>query len=144
FPAGGDAGQLEEQFHISENVYAAGMYNAESAGYRQFVSDLEAHEPKADPSDQSAMAWLAVKLFAKVANDAPEVSRSAVLSGLNGLKSFDTDGMTPVLDFTKPNPALGGALPRLFNTTVVPAKLEDHKFVQVESGFVDIFVAPKG
>jgi branched-chain amino acid transport system substrate-binding protein len=92
----------------------------EGAGWDQFHQDLAKYEATAaaNVTDAGLNAWMGVHLFADVVAKIPApVTRAKVVSALNALSSYDTKGLTPTLDFTKPNAVQGYS--REFNPYVV-------------------------
>jgi len=98
----------------AENLYAMAYFDKTSAGYQRYRDDMKKYEPKTDLGDSSALAWLAVNMFADVASKLPSITREAVYDAMGKLTDYDTGGMTAPLDFTKPGTVLGGKAPRLF------------------------------
>jgi hypothetical protein len=87
--------------------------------------------------------WLGFQAFAAAVKDLPTVDRASTLAAMNKLV-YDPQGFAPVLDFTKPGTALGGALPRLVNTKVMYARVVKGKIKALNGGaFIDPFAAPK-
>lgn len=97
----------------SENLYLAGAYNISSPGYQRYLGDMAKYLPSGDQSDFSSQAWLGTQIFASVAKGiSGDITRQAVLNGMNQLSSYDTQGMLPtVLNYTVPG-SISGA-PRL-------------------------------
>jgi hypothetical protein len=52
------------------------------------------------------------------------------------LTNYSTDGLTPTVNFTQKQTALGGTIPRLPNTTAVLYRYESGGLKPVTSGFV--------
>ena len=74
---------------------------------------------------------------------AAHASKPSVLASMNKLV-YDPQGFAPVLDFTKPGTALGGALPRLVNTKVMYARVKNGQIKALNGGkFIDPFAVPK-
>jgi hypothetical protein len=96
-----------------DQIYAMSYFNKESPGYQHFLADMHKYEPSVDPGDLSAMTWLAVETFAKVAATLPAITRQSVWDAMSSQSALSTDGMTAVLNYTEPGKALGGTAPRL-------------------------------
>ena len=96
-----------------DQIYAMSYFNKESPGYQHFLADMHKYEPGVDPGDLSAMTWLGVETFAKVAATLPAITRQSVWDAMSRQSALSTDGMTAVLNYTEPGKALGGTAPRL-------------------------------
>ena len=96
-----------------DQVYGMSWFNKASPGYQHFLADMHKYQPSVDPVDITANAWLGVEIFAMVAATLPAITRQSVWDAMNRQSALSTDGMTPVLNYTQPGTALGGAAPRL-------------------------------
>jgi Periplasmic binding protein len=96
-----------------DQIYGMSYFDKASPGYQHFLADMHKYQPSVVPGDLSAMSWLSVQTFAKVAAALPAITRQSVWDAMNRQSALSTDGMTPVLNYTKPGTALGGAAPRL-------------------------------
>lgn len=64
-------------------------------------------------------AWAAVQLFIEAAQSADEISRDGIRAAIETFSAYETDGLTPPIDFTT-TPTVQ---PRLFNGSVAPLRL---------------------
>jgi branched-chain amino acid transport system substrate-binding protein len=96
-----------------DQLYGMSYFNKESPGYQHYLADMHKYQPSVYPGDLSAMTWLAVEAFAKVAGSLSDITRQGVWEAMNAQSALSTDGMTQVLNFTEPGKALGGTAPRL-------------------------------
>jgi hypothetical protein len=76
-------------------------------------------------------AWLATWVFEQVATGT-DLTASAVLAKLNQTTDLETMGLTPTIDFTTPVQVQAFPLPRIFNPTVVNAKVKRGQIVSLE------------
>jgi ABC-type branched-subunit amino acid transport system substrate-binding protein len=107
--------------------------------YVQAMDDAGA----ADQSDDLAKnSWIAFGLLDEAAKGQRQINRTTILDTLGGISAFDTGGLTPVLDFTKPGTFLDGAQPKVVNTSCVYAEIEDGEIVALDESFIDPFDAP--
>jgi ABC-type branched-subunit amino acid transport system substrate-binding protein len=107
--------------------------------YRSIVSK---YAPKGTVIDQSGMyGWMSAKLFADVAKSitgpVTRVSLLAALRKLNGYTGFD--GLIAPYTTTVKNTAMGGTIPDLYNTNLVPVRLEDGVEQVVSKGYMNVF-----
>lgn len=106
--------------------YIADPNSTEYPAFGQFQADLKKYEgsvgkPNDTVSEGVINAWLAVKLFAKVAAEVPTVSADAIKAFMDKQSNFVT-GLTHPLDFANPTGFPGFS--RMVNTYMVPAKLD--------------------
>lgn len=113
------------------NLYFADAFtsaNGTTAGVKAFQQQLvSAGFTSSDsPNEQEEYAWVAVQLFKAAAlaaqSESGSITRASILAAMNKMSDFQIPGVTPVINFTVPNTAFGGTIPRLFNTTVIFAK----------------------
>jgi len=116
----------------ANGVYLSLWYAADdstSPGVQQYLADLAA-AGKADLSDDLAkLGWVGFDLLDHVASTLKTIDRSTILAGLGTTNDYDSGGLAPVIDFTKPGKLLGGAMPRFVNTTCAYAQIQDGKIV---------------
>jgi branched-chain amino acid transport system substrate-binding protein len=110
-----DPRQLAKDMSGSDlnQIYGMSYFNKESPGYQHFLADMHKYQPSVDPGDLSAITWLAVETFAKVAVTLPAITRQSVWDAMSSQSALSTDGMTAVLNYTESGKALGGTAPRL-------------------------------
>jgi ABC-type branched-subunit amino acid transport system substrate-binding protein len=114
------------------------------AGNALFDQQMAKYAPSATKDDLAKNAWLGVRLFAAAAAKASALTRKGILDAMNALTSFDSGGLTPPLDYTKPFAGFGGTFPRMFNHTVVYNKVQDGKEIPITGNFADPFTPPGG
>jgi ABC-type branched-subunit amino acid transport system substrate-binding protein len=132
-----------------QDIYAAGWFNYQSSGYKRYRADMAKYQPSAlDPTnDLTADAWLNVEMFAmaaaktlKASPNTP-LSRAGLLKTMNTWTDFNLGGMTPVLDFSKPQTALGGGFSRIVDPYYYPVHYENGQFVSIDNNKpVNLFV----
>jgi branched-chain amino acid transport system substrate-binding protein len=118
---------------VNSDLYVVSGFERDSDGFRHMVADIDTYDPDAPLNDTVAAGYLSVKVFADVADGLENIDRSGVLSAMNAMKDFSTDGMTLPLDFTTPGTALGGNAPRLFDHAAIgyAYRFENDNFVPV-------------
>jgi hypothetical protein len=127
------------------NWYIADSFQPTSSngsGMRDFRSQIAAHG-LTTPDEQELYGWVGMQLFkaaAEVASAHGPVTRASLAAAFQELNNFQVPGVTPVINFTKPNTSLGGTIPRLFNPTVVFAKLNQNGTnTAITGAFVNLF-----
>lgn len=99
-------------------LYLSGAYAYSSPAYQTFLAEMKKYEPNAQVNDYALSAWVGVHEFADVMSKSTHpLTRAGVLAAFNSASDYSTHGLTPTLDFTKPNPAKG--FDRLINMTQV-------------------------
>jgi branched-chain amino acid transport system substrate-binding protein len=140
--------QIEILGSAVEGVYlAAGLatIDTKSPGMKRYLAELKKYAPEARAnaeSDTTKGPWLALQVFAAAAKGLTTVDRTTLLDSMNKLV-FDPQGMAPELDFTKENTTVfGGAVPRIFNSSVMYARVKDGKIRSLDGKFANPWVAP--
>jgi branched-chain amino acid transport system substrate-binding protein len=126
----------------ASNLKFIGRYARAGSGYAQFKSDMSAAGyPTSDLNDDTLNAWLAVRTFADVAKPLSDVTRASVWAAISNLSSYNTNGLTPTIDFAQPPTAGGASFSRLFNPTSVELRYENGTLVDASAQpkFVNIF-----
>jgi ABC-type branched-subunit amino acid transport system substrate-binding protein len=100
-------------------------------GVRLFNRDMNAFDRKLGKTDSAVNAWLATWVFEQVATGT-DLSAGAVLAKLNQTANLETMGLTPTIDFTAPVEVQAFPLPRIFNPTVVNAKVTRGQIVSLD------------
>jgi branched-chain amino acid transport system substrate-binding protein len=115
-----DASQMSSQIGgATDNVYGVGYYNRSSKGWSDFEAAMKKYQPNVtDQSDSVPTGYLAVKLFAYVADHASSLTRQGISDELRTLNNYSTDGMTPPLNFTARQTAGGGQFTAVPNMTI--------------------------
>ena len=136
-----DVNQIKEQLAGADSeIYIAAEFNHLSKGYDEFVDEMEERSDHPNHNDAVLSGWLAIRQLEYALNKSATVDRAGILEAMNTTTDFDYKGLTPVLDYTKPNPGFNNALPRLTNDGLFLYKYEDGKEVAVKgSKVVHIF-----
>jgi hypothetical protein len=127
-----DAFTVEENFGNPTNAYLGTGYDLESEAFQMFDADMNEYAPN-EPRRIGAILtrWAAANVLARISSELPEISAASVLDYFNTATSIDTMGLTPPLNFTEPNDALGGAMSRVSNDLVVLYHFEAGSWVRV-------------
>ncbi|WP_196248788.1 ABC transporter substrate-binding protein, partial [Rhodococcoides fascians] len=138
-----DEAKLDDQLgDLGKDIYVSGgQVNHFSDGYTEFREAIDASGSGETISDSSAIGYASVNLVAESAAKAGSVDRAQIVDALNSTSDFETGGLLPPLDFTKPQTLGDGKFPRVFNMNATAMMFEDGKFVEIpsESPFVPIF-----
>jgi ABC-type branched-subunit amino acid transport system substrate-binding protein len=115
----------------NNNIYLVDEYNHQSAGWKQFLKDMDKYNKGfKDRNDSVASGWLAVQMLAQAVKNASSLDRAGILNYMK-TATVDIGGMTPPLNYAVPGTALGGAAPRMVNDTILLGKYKDGKEVPV-------------
>jgi branched-chain amino acid transport system substrate-binding protein len=135
-----DAGQVKSLFGDDPNIYLVNEYNHAAPGYQHFLSDVNKYDASyPNRNDGVLSGWIGVYGFAQVlqgiiSGGTASPTRADVVSYLNKQTDFDVQGLTGGINFTKPNPTLGGSIPRIFNDRIWLAKAVDGTEVPMNGG----------
>ena len=93
---------IKKNFANAKNAYLETPYNFSSAGYKQFVSDVQKYDPKNATylSSDLSTAWLAANVVARWANSVSDPTAPKLFKYLSTATSVNTYGMTIPLNFT--------------------------------------------
>jgi ABC-type branched-subunit amino acid transport system substrate-binding protein len=110
-------------------------------GIRLFTRNMNAFDKTLGKTDSAVNAWLATYVFEQAAGEVDEITPANLLAQLNATTDVDTLGLTPTIDFTQPVKVTAFPLPRIFNPTVVDAKVKKGTIVSLKSppAFVNPF-----
>ena len=112
-PVTWDPSIIKSQLGNPTNAYLAEFYDESSAGWKTFTSDMNQYAPGVTYQGLDLVdAWLGANVVAEIAKSLPSVSASSVSSYLATATNLNTFGMTPPLNFTVPQKAMGGLIPR--------------------------------
>jgi ABC-type branched-subunit amino acid transport system substrate-binding protein len=105
-------------------------------GNEMYLSEAKRYGSPADElNEQSKNAWLAVQVFRQAATQVTgPITGAAVMAELQTMTDINTYGLTPPIDFSRPGTVLGGAIPRVVNTSVVYAELKNGSLVALDRG----------
>ena len=131
-------GKLAHGIYVTTGGLATTDVNA--PGVKRYLKEMKKYA-SLDAAEQETVKipWLGFQVFAAAAENLPTVDRASVLASLNKLV-YDPQGFAPTLDYTKPGTALGGAVPRLVNTSVMYARVDDKGNLKALNG--GKFVSP--
>jgi len=129
------------------NVYGAGPWNVLGAGYRRFLADMKASgydKNSVAINEQTLGGWLSVQILKSTLDKVgpKNITRESILSQLRATTAYDTGGLTPTVNWTQKQAALGGAVSNIVNGTVVAYKydVKHSKYLPLDKGkFVSIF-----
>jgi len=121
------------------NLYVASRLNLSSPAFQQMSDDLTTYQPSYKKRNTQILSeWGGVQLFAYVAAHAGKISRTSVLNTANHVTGWQYKGLTPPVNFTTPQTALGGTIPRMVNLTVYGYKWNSSKLAPI-GGLVNLF-----
>jgi branched-chain amino acid transport system substrate-binding protein len=133
----------------AEGIYAPALLSltsVDSPGMKRYLADLKEYGEndvfdKAE-DDVVKSPWLGLQILEAATKGLETIDRASVLAAMNTLQ-FDSEGMAPPFDFSKKNTTiLGGAVPRLFNTSVMYGVVKDGKVQPLDGAFVNPFEKP--
>jgi hypothetical protein len=131
------------------NIYVAAPFKYSGAGYAHFQNDMAAVGKKGSLEDNSEAlrGWLSIQLFKSAVQKvgAANVSRTSIIQAISTMSTWSTGGLTPEIDFTSKQTALGGTVPNIINPTVVAYKynIQTKQLDEVGNSFINIFEPPK-
>ena len=110
------------------NIYIVSQYKFSGPWYDAYEAQMAAIGQKGTENDNniSLSAWLGVQMlkYAAMQVGPKNVTRASILKEMRVTSNFDTGGLTPPLDWTKPSTVLGGGEPNLINPDVVAYKYD--------------------
>jgi branched-chain amino acid transport system substrate-binding protein len=104
----------------------------QTTGTAQFAKEMAAAGYK-DLTGQRELGWLAVHIFAEVAQTLPDVTAATVFDALNKATNL-TSVLTPPLQYVKGGV---GGFPRIFDACVYGTTVKNGKQVAITGKFVD-------
>jgi ABC-type branched-subunit amino acid transport system substrate-binding protein len=115
------------------NLYLVDQYNHQSAGFKQFLADMNKYNKSyKDRNDSVASGWLGVQMLKNAVAHAATVDRAGILNYMK-TATVDINGMTSPLNYSTPSTVLGGSLPRLVNNGIWLGKYVNGKEVPVST-----------
>jgi ABC-type branched-subunit amino acid transport system substrate-binding protein len=135
-----DAGQVKGAFGDDPNLYMVNEYDHTAPGYKQFLADVRQYDASyPDQSEAVLCGWIGVEGFAQIlkgiiGSGTASPTRGDVVGYLNKQTDFDVEGLTGGINFTKPNPSLGGTIPRIFTDRIWLAKAINGEEVPMNGG----------
>jgi ABC-type branched-subunit amino acid transport system substrate-binding protein len=119
-----DAAQIKSLFGNDPNIYLTDEYDHLAPGYQHFLSDMAKYNGSyPNTNDEVLSGWIATYGFAQILKDlissgTASPTRADIVNYLNKQTNFDVEGLTNGINYTKPNPSLGGSIPRIFNDRI--------------------------
>ncbi|MBV9661089.1 MAG: ABC transporter substrate-binding protein [Acidimicrobiales bacterium] len=131
-----DAHGIQTQLSgANNNIYVDLYFNHDSPGYNTFTADMNKYAASyPDRTDVVLQGYFAAKELAYAAKHASSLTKAGILSEMNSLKNYDSDGLLPPLDYTTPQTGLGGKAPRVFADHIWLYKYDNGQFVKVGAG----------
>ncbi len=130
-----DARSIAADMPGAKNVYVVSSAKETGPGWTQFTKDMAKYNPSYKILDGNVLqGWLAVQLFKYAVEHTKKLTRANLLKTLSSITAWNDLGLTPPLNFTTPQTALSGGVPREFNTTVTFSKFVNGKLVPLEKG----------
>jgi ABC-type branched-subunit amino acid transport system substrate-binding protein len=126
---------------LNSNMYGIAWYNYTSPGYQQYLAEMKKYQPAAlkDNPDLMTSAWQSIHMFAQAAektnaaSSGAALTRSALLNTMNTWSDFNLGDMTPTIDFSKPQSALGGTFSRIVAPYYYPVQYKDGGWVSLNN-----------
>jgi branched-chain amino acid transport system substrate-binding protein len=113
-------------------------------GAKEFRATIAKYEPGTAIDEDALEGWMSVKMFADVARSVKgNLTRAAIVAALDRLRNYSFGGLIPPYSTNVPFKGFGGTAPRLFNTDVAPAVIENGKVQPLGSEFIDPFTGQK-
>lgn len=133
------ADQIKSQIKDTSNLIISGEFSHAGPGWKAFTDGMAKYQPDANVTEQGTNPWIAVHMFADIAKAIQgPITRASVLEAFQKLDHYDTNGLTPPLDYTKP-PTYEG-FTRQFNPTVVPLQYSNGTISDASpTQFINIF-----
>jgi len=133
----------------AEGIYAPALLaltTVDSPGMRKYLGALKKYGKNGvfDRAEDDVVKspWLGLQILAAATKGLTTIDRASVLGAMNKLQ-FDSKGLAPPFDFSKENTTiLGGAVPRLFNTSVMYGVVKDGKVQPLDGTFINPFEKP--
>ncbi|MEO5724827.1 MAG: ABC transporter substrate-binding protein [Ilumatobacteraceae bacterium] len=151
-PIGGSGGQFSADAlaglgSAGNGVLLANWYasdDVKAPGVTEYLRVMEKFSSLKNSDDLAKSGYTAMLLLNDAAKAVPTIDRKSLLDALRSMKSFDTGGLTPTIDFTSSGPIVlaGKALPRFVNPTVMYGKVVDGAVHAVDGKFINP-LAPK-
>ena len=111
------------------------LTQSDDPAVKQYVADATlAGKPQSDRAMDTG--WAAVKLFELAAKSATSIDAKGIMAAMSTMTAADV-GVYPPIDYTTPIKAL--PLPRIFNSQVLYAKVQNGKEVALTGQFVNAF-----
>jgi branched-chain amino acid transport system substrate-binding protein len=116
-------------------------FNQQSPGWKVYLESLKQYAPNVVADAQDSLisnAWVTTYLFAtKIAPNLKDITPQTVIAYLKRQKAFESDGLMPPLDYTKPG--TWSEYPNKQNLWAYPGTVKDGKEVQLSTTPVKAF-----
>jgi ABC-type branched-subunit amino acid transport system substrate-binding protein len=135
-----DAAQVKSLFGDDPNIYLVNEYDHTAPGYQHFLADVSKYNPTYPNQNDSVLSgWIGVYGFAQIlkaiiSEGTASPTRADIVNYLNKQTDFDVQGLTNGINFTKPNPSVGGTIPRIFNDRIWLAHASNGTEVPMNGG----------
>lgn len=129
--------QVKSVGSAGNGVYSIEPYQLPTApdpGLEQMQKELNAESPNIPQTVFTLPAWLAVHMFADVANKLPTVTRASVLAAFQHLTNQNAYDLIPAYTTSVKFTGLGGMFPSLYNPSLYLQQVKDGKLVQLNGG----------
>lgn len=107
---------------------------ASEPGLEQMQKEFNQYAPGIPQTVFTLPAWLAVHMFADVANKLPSVTRASVLAAFQNLTNQYAYDLIPPYTTSVKFKGLGGAFPSLFNPSLYLQQVKSGQLVQLNGG----------
>lgn len=118
-------------------VYSIEPYQLPTAsdpGLQQMQKELNAYAPNIPQTVFTLPGWLAVHMFADVANTLPVVNRATVLAAFQKLTKQNTYDLIPPYTTSVPFKGLGGMFPSMYSPYLYLQQVKNGALVQLNGG----------
>jgi hypothetical protein len=127
-----DAGSIQSNFGNQTNAYVCTSYNESSPGWKLFLSDMNTYAPGSTyQAGDLVSVWIAANVVQQIAKTVSVVSAQSIFSYMSHATDLTTMGMTTPLNWTVPQKAFGGVIPRASNVDVALYHYVNGGLVQV-------------
>src|SRR5712692_416782 len=131
------------------NVYGVSAYNVLGAGYQRYLADMKAsgyNKNSVDITEQALAGWLDAQILKSTLDKIgpKNITRESILAQLRATTAYEDGGLTPPVNWTQKQTALGGAVSNIVNGSVVAYKydVKHSKYLPLDKGkFVSIFTS---
>jgi branched-chain amino acid transport system substrate-binding protein len=129
--------QLKGVGSAGNGVYSIEPYQLPTAsepGLEQMQKELNAYAPNIPQTVFTLPGWLAVHMFADVANTLPVVTRATVLAAFQKLTKQNTYDLIPPYTTSAKFTGLGGMFPSMYSPYLYLQQVKNGQLVQLNGG----------
>jgi branched-chain amino acid transport system substrate-binding protein len=129
--------QLKGVGSAGEGVYSIEPYQLPTApdpGLLQMQKEFNAYAPNIPQTVFTLPGWLAVHMFADVANTLPVVNRASVLAAFQKLTKQNAYDLIPPYTTSVPFKGLGGMFPSMYSPYLYLQQVKNGALVQLNGG----------